>query len=166
MKLFFQFYRSQFSQVPLFSHVHSEYSLHHNLTLLENMVLPLSLPAHISPYKFLQEWLDQRSHYRQIVKLIGDLKRFPYQASAKEKWLVTLIQSELLGKSVLFVEDTGRLGFDLFSEKLIKQFFQDEIIHKKLCFMITDRPGHWLDISTHTVGIDQMTFVKPIKKAV
>ena len=162
MKFFFQLYRSEFGQIPLFTHIHSENSLHGNLTLIENMMLPLSLPQHISPDRYLHDWLEHRSHYQQLVKLIGDLKRHPHETSAKEKWLVTLIQSQIMNRQVLFIEDTHKLGFDLFSEKLIKQFFHDEIIHKKFCFMITDRPGHWLDISTHTVGFDSKVFVKSI----
>jgi ABC-type lipoprotein export system ATPase subunit len=165
MKFFFQLYRSEYGQIPLFAHIHSEHSLHHNLTLLENMMLPLSLPAHVSPYRYLQDWLEQRSHYKQLVKLIGDLKRYPHETSAKEKWLVTLVQSQILNRQVLFIEDTHHLGFDLFTEKLIKSFFHDEIIQNKFCFMITDRPGHWLDISTHTVGYDSKVFIKQIKKA-
>ncbi len=164
LKLFMQIYRSEYGQLPLFSHIHGENSLHDNLTLLENIILPLSLPAQVSPYKFLQDWLDQRSHYRQLVKLIGDLKRYPHEVSKKEKWLATLIQAELLGKPVLFVEDSHHLGFDLFSEKLIKQFFQDEIVNKKLCFLITDRPGHWLDIATYTIGHNTMAYIKSVKQ--
>ncbi|GEM_PF-6135079 len=165
MKIFFQLYRSEFKQVPLFSHIHGENSLHRNLTLLENMMLPLSLPTHISAAKFLEDWLEQRSDYKQLVKLIGDLKRYPKDATAQEKWLVTLVQSQILNRQVLFIEDTHHLGLDIFSEKLIKQFISDELIQKKFCFMITDRPGHWLDITTHTVGFDSTVFIKSIKKA-
>ena len=165
MKYFFQLYRSEFNHVPLFSHIHADHSLHQNLTLLENMILPLSLSADVSPERYLEDWLNQKSQYKQLARLCGDLNRYPDAVTAKEKWLVTLLQSLILDRQVLFIEDTHKLGFDIFSEKLLKDFFAEEIIQKKFCFMITDRPGHWLDITTHTVLFGQQMNVKSLKAA-
>lgn len=165
LKFFFQLYRSEFSHIPSFSHIHSEHSLHHNLTLLENLTLPLSLSAQVSPLRYLKDWVNFRSQCRPLVALIGDLKKYPDQVGAKEKWLVTLIQSMMMDRQVLFVEDTSKLNLDIFSEKILKDFFSEEIISHKFCFMITDRPGNWLDITTHSVDFNQKMIIKKLHQA-
>lgn len=141
-----------------FSYSNSTDSLHHHLSIKENLILDSVPTSLIKNNELNLVELIQQSENTALLRLIETLSDLDKKVSAldiKTLKVTSLVKAILSKSEYLFLVDPQQY-LDTKSSKLVKQclLYEAEHSHRKI-FLGNCISDYWLDISNHVISKDQ-----------